>query len=76
MSLVPPALAWGFFTTEPPGKPRKAVGEGIIFFFLNLDLLGSTLLGVVSYRVDHACFIKVEKKLFWGEDRGTGWRGK
>ena len=33
------------------------------FFFLKLDPLGSTLSGVVRDRIDHACFIKIEKKL-------------
>ena len=27
MSLVPPALASGFFTTEPPGKPKALYTE-------------------------------------------------
>ena len=34
-----PALAGGFFTTEPPGKPLYVAADGIIsffFFWLNI----------------------------------------
>ena len=29
MSLVSPALAGGFFTAEPPGKPELKVGDPV-----------------------------------------------
>ena len=30
IELVSPALAGGFFTTEPPGKPQAAISRDII----------------------------------------------
>ena len=42
-SLVSPALAGGFFTSEPPGKPRQSVGEGQSFFLSLLGLIVSSL---------------------------------
>ena len=30
IELVSPALAGGFFTTEPPGKPQAAISSDII----------------------------------------------
>ena len=40
---VSPALAGGFFTSEPPGKPRQSVGEGQSFFLSLLGLIVSSL---------------------------------
>ena len=48
-SLTSPALADGFFTTEPPGKPQRWPPQ--FFYFTPLHFMGKSHAGVVSVKV-------------------------
>ena len=53
MSLLSPALAGIFFTTESPGKPLTSLSCHIIFFFFWREHLQSTLLATLNYVIQN-----------------------